>query len=133
MTLTIDSATYNELLAKVSPKVIESETEYDRALSIVEELLFKKNRTSEETAIYLLLVTLIESYEAEHYPIHKPSPDVILRHILESSGTHFSALVGTVGSEREVKDILSGSSPITESQATILSDRYKVSPDLFLP
>ena len=60
------------------------------------------------------------------------SPDRILRHLLESSGTHQSELVGTVGSSEAVEAIMSGNSPITEPQATILASRYRVSPSLFL-
>ncbi|MEL6352277.1 MAG: transcriptional regulator [Cyanobacteria bacterium J06627_28] len=131
MTLTIDSTAYNSLLTKISPKVIDSQSEYERALSIIEKLMFNNSRTSEETAIYLLLVTLVEAYEAEYSPMPKPSPDSILRHILEASGTQPSALVGTIGSHDEVIEIVSGKQTISEAQANILAERFNVSASLF--
>ena len=56
MTLTIDTTAYNNLLSEISPRVIESETEYERALSIVERLTFNKSKTPEEAEVYKLLV-----------------------------------------------------------------------------
>lgn len=132
MTLTIDPVAYNSLLIEVTPKIIESEMEYERTLSIAEKLTFNQNRTPEETAIYRLLVTLVEVYEAENYAIPEPSPDEILRHILEASGTHPEDLIGAVGSSRVVSEILSGKRKISETQAEILAQRFKVSSSLFI-
>jgi len=69
MTLTFNSTVYNNLLAAVAPKAIETEQEYDRTLAIVEQLTFNKNRTPEQTALYKLLTILVEAYEVENYPI----------------------------------------------------------------
>ncbi len=77
--LTFDRATYSSLLAEIAPKVIETEDEYDRLLVIAERLTFAKNSTPEERILYKLLVTLIEVYEAENYPIES-EPHEILQH-----------------------------------------------------
>ncbi|MEG4800739.1 transcriptional regulator [Microcoleus sp. ARI1-B5] len=87
MTLTFERANYNNLLAEVAPRAIETEAEYDRLLAVAEGLTFAKNRTPEEKALYKLLVTLIEVYEAQNYPIDKSEPHEILQHIMEASGT----------------------------------------------
>ncbi|AVH72047.1 hypothetical protein [Nostoc sp. 'Lobaria pulmonaria (5183) cyanobiont'] len=57
-----------------TPKVIETEEEYDRALAIAERLTFCKNRTPEDQALHKLIVTLIEAYEALNYPIDESVP-----------------------------------------------------------
>jgi HTH-type transcriptional regulator / antitoxin HigA len=62
MTLTFDRSVYCNLLTEIAPKIIETEDEYESALSLTERLTFQKNRTLEETALYKLLVTLIETY-----------------------------------------------------------------------
>jgi HTH-type transcriptional regulator / antitoxin HigA len=70
MTLTINQNNYLQLWAKVdiSPKVIESEAEYRKFLTVAESLLAKSNmRTPEETALFRLVVKLIEDYEFQHY------------------------------------------------------------------
>ncbi|CAC5345915.1 MULTISPECIES: hypothetical protein [Planktothrix] len=78
MTLTIDKILYSNLLAKITPQVIETEEEYDRILAIVEGLTFSKTLTPEERVLLKLLVQLIETYESEHYPIDEPKFDLIL-------------------------------------------------------
>ncbi len=132
MTLTIDQKTYSQLLVEASPKVIETESEYERALSIVERLTFNQNRTPEETEIHKLFVTLVEAYEIEHYSMDEPSPHEILRHILSASNTSQADLIGVLGSERVVTEIVSGERSIDQTQAKILADRFKVSPKLFV-
>ncbi|MEO1802224.1 MAG: transcriptional regulator, partial [Cyanobacteria bacterium J06629_2] len=69
MTLTINPSDYTQLLAKYQPKVIETEAENDRAIELAQELEHKANRSNEEDAILELLVTLIEKFEDENYPI----------------------------------------------------------------
>jgi HTH-type transcriptional regulator / antitoxin HigA len=132
MTLTFDTKIYNNLLTDISPKVIETETEYDRALAIAERLTFTKNKTPEERAIYRLLVMLIEAYEARHYALPLAKPHEILQHIMEASGTCQSDLVNIIGSGDVVSEIVDGKRAISEAQAKILGDRFKVSPCLFI-
>ncbi|AFY95973.1 helix-turn-helix domain-containing protein [Chamaesiphon minutus] len=132
MTLTFDDRTYNNLLAEISPKVIETEAEYDRALAIAERLTFTKNKTPEERAVYRLLVVLIEAYESEHYALPVAKPHEILQHIMEASGTCQSDLVKIVGSSSVVSEIVNGKLAISKAQAKILGDLFKVSPSLFI-
>ena len=82
MTLTIDKILYSNLLAEITPQVIETEEEYDRILAIVERLTFSKTLTPEERVLLKLLVQLIETYESEMYPIDESTPDQILQHLI---------------------------------------------------
>ena len=132
MTLTFNPAVYSDLLVEVTPKVIETESEYERTLAIVERLTFNRNRTPEETALHKLLVMLVEADEAEHYPMSAASSDDILRHIMEVSGTRQADLVGIVGSSGVVSEIVNGKRAISKAQAKILAELFKVSPSLFL-
>ncbi|MGB3294396.1 MAG: transcriptional regulator [Phormidesmis sp.] len=132
MTLTIDPVVYSSLLTEITPKVIESEAEYERTLSIVEKLTFNQKRTPEETAIYKLLVTLVEAYETENYPIPEASPNDILRHLLEASGTHQADLVGILGSNDLVLEVLNGERSISQEQAKILAKLFRVNLSLFV-
>ena len=131
MILTFDRATYSSLLAEVTPKVIETEDEYDRLLVIAERLTFAKNSTPEERILYKLLVTLIEVYETENYPIES-EPHEILQHIMESSGTRQADLVGIIGSSGVVSEVVNGKIAISKAQAKALGDYFKVSPSLFI-
>lgn len=132
MTLIIDRSIYSNLLLATAPKVIESDSEYKNTLTAAEELTFKKDKTPEEIALYRLLVTLVEAYETEHYPIESPSPDEILRHILEASGTSVSALIGILGTEQVVSEIVNGHHKINPVQAQMLGEMFQVSSSLFI-
>ncbi|MCG9889746.1 MAG: transcriptional regulator [Thermosynechococcaceae cyanobacterium MS004] len=132
MTLTFNKALYSNLLSEIAPKIIETEDEYESALSIAERLTFQKERTPEETALYKLLVTLIESYETEHYALDESQPHEILQQIMESSGTRQADLVGIVGSSGVVSEIVNGKRSISKSQAKALGEYFKVLPSLFI-
>jgi HTH-type transcriptional regulator/antitoxin HigA len=131
MTLTFDGATYSKLLAEIAPRAIESEEEYDRLLAVAERLTFAKNLTPEERALYKLLVTLIEVYEKENYPIES-EPHEILQHLMESSGTRQADLVGIIGSSGVVSEVVNGKRAISKAQAKALGDYFKISPSLFI-
>ena len=67
MLLTFNPEKYKELLFNYQPKIIRTETENEKALAIVEELMHRKNRTPQEEELYELLITLIEKFEQEYY------------------------------------------------------------------
>ncbi|MEG4808587.1 transcriptional regulator [Microcoleus sp. F8-D3] len=132
MILTFDGATYSNLLAEIAPRAIETEEEYDRLLAVAERLTFAKNLTPEEKVLYKLLVTLIEVYERENYPMDKSEPHEILQHIMESSGTRQADLVGIIGSSGVVSEVVNGKRAISKAQAKALGDYFKISPSLFI-
>ena len=132
MTLTFDRNEYKNLLIEIVPKIIETEAEYEQALLIAERLTFSKNRTPEQTALHKLLVMLIENYETEQYPIPQSSPYQILLHIMEASGTSQADLVGLIGSSSVISELMNGNRAISQAQAKILGEMFKVSPNLFI-
>jgi HTH-type transcriptional regulator / antitoxin HigA len=132
MTNTFNQAVYSNLLAEIAPKVIETEEEYQRALRLAEQLTFAKTKTLEERALYKLLVTLIETYETENYPMDKSTPHEILQHVMEASGTRQTPTVGIIGSSGIVSEVVNGKRSISKAQAKALGDYFKVSPSLFI-
>ncbi|NCJ07588.1 transcriptional regulator [Synechococcales cyanobacterium C] len=132
MTLTFDKSAYCNLLTKVIPKIIETEDEYEYVMLVTEKLTFQKDRTPEETALYKLLVTLIETYESEKYALDEVRPHEALQHIMEASETRQSDLVGIIGSSGVVSEIVNGKRSISKSQAKALGEYFKVSSSLFI-
>ena len=132
MTPTFNEEAYRNLLVEIVPKIIESEEEYQKALTFVEQLTFKKNRTVEETKIYRLLVTLIEAYEIENYPIEDCEPYEILQHLMEVSGTRQADLIGILGSSGVVSEVVNGKRSISKAQAKALGDYFNLSANLFI-
>ena len=139
MTLTLNKKNYLRLLdtIQIIPKIIETEAEYNEYLAVTENLIAKKNsRTPEETALFRLLVKLIEDYEEQTYRLDDWSdlaPYEILQHLLESSGIKQVDLVGVVSpSKGLISSIVNGKRAISKEQAKILGAYFKVSPSLFI-
>lgn len=132
MTLTFDTAAYSNLLNQYIPQAIETEEEYNRVLKIAEKLTFNKSKTPEEKVLYKLLVTLIEAYETENYPMDEATPHEILQHLMESSGIRQADLVGVIGSSGVVSDVVNGKRSISKAQAKALGDYFEVSSSLFI-
>ena len=65
MTPTSSQQTYTDLLIQYQPKTIKTEQEYKRALTVVEGMM-SGDLTEAETALFELLVLLIEKYEESH-------------------------------------------------------------------
>ncbi len=139
MTLTLNKKNYLQLLDKIQiiPKIIETEAEYEQYLAVAENLIAKKNdRTPEEIALFQFLVKLIEDYEEQIYALEDWSnlaPHEILQHLLESSGTKQSDLVGIISSSKGlISSIVNGKRAISKEQAKRLGTYFKVNPSLFL-
>jgi HTH-type transcriptional regulator / antitoxin HigA len=132
MTQTINLKVYSQLVAEVTPKIIETEDEYEQFLAVAERLTFKQEPTPEESALYDLVTMLVETYEAQHYPIDKSSPAEVLQHIIESSGIDSSDLAKIFGSNEILECVLAGHQLINTTQARALADRFKLSPQIFL-
>jgi HTH-type transcriptional regulator / antitoxin HigA len=139
MTLTLNKKDYLQLLdtIQIIPKIIETEVEYEQYLAVTENLIAKKdNRIPEETALFRLLVKLIEDYEEQVYSLNDWSnlaPHEVLQHLLESSGTRQVDLVKVISpSKGLISSIVNGKRAISKEQAKKLGAYFKVSPSLFL-
>lgn len=132
MTQTINLKVYSQLVAEVTPKVIETEDEYEQFLAVAERLTFKQDQTPEESALYDLVTMLVETYESQHYSIEKSSPAEVLEHIIESSGIDITDLAEIFGTIETLDRVLAGQELINTTQAKALADRFKLSPQIFL-
>ncbi len=129
----LNSENYAVLLAKYQSKVIETETENEAAISLTEESEHKSDRTPEEDALLELLVTLIEKFEQEQYPLLEADPHSMLLHLMEAQNTKEEDLVEIIGSDKDVVfEIVNGNRDIDIGQAKALGEFFHVSPQLFV-
>lgn len=132
MTLTFNLDKYKELLVKYQPKLIRNEEENEKALAIVEELMHRQNLTPEEDELLDLLVILIERFEQEYYAIGQTStPHSMLLFLMDQQDIKQSDLVGVIGSEKIVSEVILGKQEISKAQAKTLGEFFKVDPILF--
>ncbi len=73
-----------------------------------------------------LLLTLIEKYEQENYPIEESEPHSILWELMEANNLQEKDLSDILGSKTIVSDILIGKQIITEKQAVKLGQFFHV-------
>ncbi|NEO84255.1 MAG: transcriptional regulator [Spirulina sp. SIO3F2] len=132
MTLTFEAKTYSQLLAEVAPTSIESEAEYERLLGIVEALHFNASLNSDQLKLYKLLVTLIEAYEEENYPMSDVSPKAMLEFLMDSKQLKPADLIGVMGSEEMVERVLRGDRTLDIAQAQALGNYFQIMPSVFL-
>jgi HTH-type transcriptional regulator / antitoxin HigA len=93
-------------------KPIRSENDYEQALRRV-EALWDSPVGSPQADELDVLVTLIEAYEREHYPIDLPNPLDAIRFRLEQSGKDLRALVGVIGRRTRVYEVMRGDRPLS--------------------
>jgi HTH-type transcriptional regulator / antitoxin HigA len=132
MTLTINLDSYAQLLTQYKPKVIATEAENEAAIAACLELEHRAERTPEEEAVLALLVTLIEKFEAEQYPIPVSTPHSVLNHLMEEAEVKQEDLVGVIGSRGVVSEVVHGKRSISKAQAKALAQFFQVEVSLFI-
>ncbi len=124
--------TYKDLLIKYQPKLIQTNDEYCKALTIVEGMM-SGELTEAETTFFELLVLLIETYEQRHYPMGKSTLAATLESLMHEFNVEPASLVGVFDSLEVVREVLNGQRQVNQFQAESLAqffnDHY---PELFL-
>jgi HTH-type transcriptional regulator / antitoxin HigA len=131
MTLIFNPDKYKELLSQYQPKIIRNEADNEKALVIVEELMHRRG-TPEEDELYELLIALIEKFEEEYYaPGATATPHSLLLFLMEQRSLKPADLVGIIGSEEGVYQLVNGEGYFSKEQALILGSLFHVEPSLF--
>ena len=103
-------------------KVIRTEVQYDAALERVYALLQNSPLPDTPEGDELdLLVTLIEAYEAVHYPMTASDPVIYLKNKMQQLGLHQSDLVPFIGDKTQVSKVLNHKRDLTLSMIKRLS------------
>ncbi len=129
-----DFSFYAQLLTEVVPRVINSQEEYDRIEAKFETLFDKGDaRAPEEDSLFDLLANLLLDYEKRTLPPLEPSsPADTLKFLMEQNGLNQTDMVEYFGSQGNVSQVLAGKRAISKGAARKLSERFKVSTDVFL-
>lgn len=85
-------------------KPIHSEADYQAALKEIEKLFESQPGTPEGDRMEVL-VTLVEAYEARHFPIPEPDDPVqVLEYYMESRGLSRDDLIPYLGSKERISE-----------------------------
>ena len=86
--------------------------DYRRALKDVEGLMMAKRGTPDGDRLDVL-VTLVEAWEAKHYPLDLPDPIEAIKYHLDQSGLAPRDLIPFIGSRNRVYEVLNRKRPLT--------------------
>ncbi len=91
---------------------IKTHRDYRRALKDVEGLMMAKRGTPDGDRLDVL-VTLVEAWEAKHYPLDLPDPIEAIKYHLDQSGLAPRDLIPFIGSRNRVYEVLNRKRPLT--------------------
>src|SRR5258705_1118459 len=100
---------YGRSSMKIKP--IRSDDDLTEAFKQIERLWGAKDGTPAADRLEIL-VTLVEAYEREHYPIDPPDPIEAIKFRLEQQNLGIDALIRVVGSRSRVYEVLRGDRPV---------------------
>ncbi|GAB3004363.1 hypothetical protein GCM10027284_22710 [Cyclobacterium sediminis] len=112
-------------------KTITTEQEYEIALERL-STIFDANPDSAEGMEAELLVTLIEKYEKEHYPISLPDPIDAIKDTMERKGLKDKDLIPAIGSKTTVSLVLNRKRPMKVEMVRKLSALLGLSVNLLI-
>ena len=130
-----DPKRYGSLLTKVSPGVIETEEENEKALRVIDRLMSKDEDalSPEEDRLLDLLALLVEDFEKRTYPMgDKSNPQVALRELMREHGLKQTDMLDIFGSQGTVSQVLNGKREISKAQARRLAERFRLPMDIFI-
>jgi HTH-type transcriptional regulator / antitoxin HigA len=93
-------------------KPIRTETDYYTALKEIESLMMAELDSPEGEKLDVL-VTLVESYEAKHFPLDLPDPIEAIKFEMERRGLTARDLEPMIGKRNRVYEILNRKRPLT--------------------
>jgi HTH-type transcriptional regulator/antitoxin HigA len=93
-------------------KPIRTKRDYEAALQTIESLMHAKRNTVEGDKLDVL-VTLVEAYEARHFPLDLPDPVEAIKFVMEQRNLTVRDLVSYIGQTNRVYEVLSHKRPLT--------------------
>lgn len=91
---------------------LKTEADYQAALKEIETLMHATEETPEGDRLDVL-VTLVEAYEARHYPLDLPDPVEAIKFTMEQKGLSVKDLEPMIGRTNRVYEILNHKRPLT--------------------
>jgi len=122
-----------ETIAQGGPRVIHTDEELAEYTEVLFHLTAIEEPTRDQIEAINLLSLLVSSYEDEHYPLPKSTPERVVRYLMEQQGLKQRDLIPEFGNESAVSMFLSGQRELSVKQIVGLSQRFHLPAEVFLP
>ena len=112
-------------------KPIKTELDYQAALKEIEVLMDAPPETPEGDRLDMM-TTLVEAFEAKHYPIEAPDPIEAILHRMEALGIDHRDLEKMIGTRARVSEVLNRKRPLTISMIRRISEKMHISANVLI-
>jgi HTH-type transcriptional regulator/antitoxin HigA len=112
-------------------KLIKTKRDYKNALARIEEIFDAKPKSKEGDELDLL-VTLVEKYEEEKYPMPEPDPIEAIRFMMEQMGIDDNELGLILNSRSRASEILSRKRKLSIAHIRKLTEHLKIPADVLI-
>lgn len=112
-------------------KPIRTKADYEKALAEVERLWGAKSGTSKGDRLDVL-ATLIDTYEAEHYPMDPPDPIEAIKFRMGQQGLSRKDLEPLIGTRTRVAEVLNRKRSLSIGMIRRLHERLGISAEVLI-
>src|ERR1700693_6140994 len=110
---------------------IKTESDYAAALRRIEAVWGAAPGTSEGDELEIL-VTLVEAWESQHYPIDLPDPVEAIKFRLEQEGKDYRALIGVIGQRTRVYEVMRRARPLSLNMIRKLHRKLQIPAEVLI-
>jgi HTH-type transcriptional regulator/antitoxin HigA len=112
-------------------KPIRTKADYEKSLAEVERLWGAKSGTPKGDRLDVL-ATLIDAYEAEHYPMDPPDPVEAIKFRMEQQGLSRKDLEPLIGTRTRVAEVLNRKRSLSIGMIRRLHERLGISAEVLI-
>jgi HTH-type transcriptional regulator / antitoxin HigA len=112
-------------------KPIRNKQDYKEALQRIERLWGAAPGTADGDVLDVL-ITLVEAYEREHFPIDLPDPVEAIKFRLEQQGNDYRVLVGVIGQRTRVYEVMRRDRPLSLAMIRNLHRKLQIPAEVLI-
>ncbi len=112
-------------------KPIRTKRDYEAALKEIERLWGAKSGTRDGNRLDVI-ATLIDAYEAEHYPIDPPDPIEAIKFRMEQQGLTRRDLEEIIGTRTRIAEVLNRKRGLSVGMIRRLHERLGISAEVLI-
>jgi HTH-type transcriptional regulator/antitoxin HigA len=106
-------------------KPIKTDADHSAALQEIERLWGAEIGTADGDHLDVL-ITLVEAYEREHFPIDVPDPIEAIKFRLDQQGMDYRSLVGVIGQRTRVYEVMRRDRPLSLAMIRRLHEKLQI-------
>lgn len=112
-------------------KPIRTKSDHKAALRQIEGLMQAKRNTPEGDRLEVL-VTLVEAYEREHFPMDLPDPVEAIKFVMEQQGLTIKDLEPAIGRPNRIYEVLNRTRPLTLAMIRKLHAQFGIPAEVLI-